>query len=160
MNLIKGIHHAALKCADLEKFHETVRFYRDVLGLPVLRRWGNEEKAGIMFDTGDGLIEIFASGSASCTTGSVTLLWQQMIPMPASPLYVKQVIPLLWSLKISLSLPSRPFQPASPLLSVPAVKKSNFSRKNNLLYIRTCNRRACYILTGPSSILHPMLYME
>ena len=71
MNLIKGIHHAALKCADLEKFQETVRFYRDVLGLPVLRRWGNEEKAGIMFDTGDGLIEIFARGSASCTTGSV-----------------------------------------------------------------------------------------
>ena len=71
MSLIKGIHHAALKCADLEKFQETVHFYRDVLGLPVLRRWGNEEKAGIMFDTGDGLIEIFASGSASCTTGSV-----------------------------------------------------------------------------------------
>ena len=71
MSLIKGIHHAALKCADLEKFHETVHFYRDVLGLPVLRRWGNEEKAGIMFDTGDGLIEIFASGSAGYTTGSV-----------------------------------------------------------------------------------------
>ena len=71
MSLIKGIHHAALKCADLEKFQETVHFYRDVLGLPVLRRWGNEEKAGIMFDTGDGLIEIFASGSAGYTTGSV-----------------------------------------------------------------------------------------
>ncbi len=71
MSLIKGIHHAALKCADLEKFQETVHFYRDVLGLPVLRCWGNEEKAGIMFDTGDGLIEIFASGSAGYTTGSV-----------------------------------------------------------------------------------------
>ena len=71
MSLIKGIHHAALKCADLEKFQETVHFYRDVLGLPVLRRWGNEEKAGIMFATGDGLIEIFASGSAGYTTGSV-----------------------------------------------------------------------------------------
>ena len=71
MSLIKGIHHAALKCADLKKFEETVHFYRDVLGLPVLRRWGNGEKEGIMFDTGDGLIEIFASGSAGHTTGSV-----------------------------------------------------------------------------------------
>ena len=71
MSLIKGIHHAALKCADLKKFEETVHFYRDVLGLPVLRRWGNGEKEGIMFDTGNGLIEIFASGSAGRTTGSV-----------------------------------------------------------------------------------------
>lgn len=71
MSLIKGIHHAALKCADLKKFDETVRFYRDVLGLSVLRSWGNGEKAGIMFDTGDGLIEIFASGSAGRSTGSV-----------------------------------------------------------------------------------------
>lgn len=71
MSLIKGIHHAALKCADLKKFDETVRFYRDILGLSVLRSWGNGEKAGIMFDTGDGLIEIFASGSAGRSTGSV-----------------------------------------------------------------------------------------
>lgn len=71
MSLIKGIHHAALKCADLKKFEETVHFYRDVLGLPVLRRWGNGEKEGIMFDTGNGLIEIFASGSTGRTTGSV-----------------------------------------------------------------------------------------
>ena len=71
MSLIKGIHHAALKCADVKKFEEAVRFYRDVLGLTVLRQWGNGEKAGIMFDTGAGLIEIFASGSAGSTTGSV-----------------------------------------------------------------------------------------
>ena len=30
MSLIKGIHHAALKCADLKKFEETVHFYPGV----------------------------------------------------------------------------------------------------------------------------------
>lgn len=35
-----GFHHLALQCADLERCE---RFYREVLGLPVLRRWPREE---------------------------------------------------------------------------------------------------------------------
>jgi glyoxylase I family protein len=35
-----AFHHVAIQCADLERCE---RFYRDVLGLPVLRRWPREE---------------------------------------------------------------------------------------------------------------------
>ena len=56
MSLIKGLHHAALKCSCQAEFQEAIHFYRDVLGLPVKRSWGEGDEAGIMFDTGAGLI--------------------------------------------------------------------------------------------------------
>jgi catechol 2,3-dioxygenase-like lactoylglutathione lyase family enzyme len=34
-----GLHHVAIQCHDLERCE---RFYREVLGLPVLRRWPRE----------------------------------------------------------------------------------------------------------------------
>ncbi|MGC3999149.1 MAG: VOC family protein [Anaeromyxobacter sp.] len=35
-----AFHHLAIQCADLDRCE---RFYREVLGLPVLRRWPREE---------------------------------------------------------------------------------------------------------------------
>lgn len=71
MSLIKGLHHAALKCSCQAEFQEAIHFYRDVLGLPVKRSWGEGDEAGIMFDTGAGLIEIFAQGGENHVEGSV-----------------------------------------------------------------------------------------
>jgi len=34
--MVQGFHHLAIQCADLERCE---RFYREVLGLTVLRRW-------------------------------------------------------------------------------------------------------------------------
>ena len=58
---ITGIHHLALKCQGVEEFEKTVRFYRDILRIPMARSWGTGENAGIMLDTGAGLLEIFAN---------------------------------------------------------------------------------------------------
>ena len=74
MALIKGIHHEALKCADWANFEETCRFYGEVLGMQLVRTWGEGEKAGAMYATGNSLIEIFASGSAGRATGSINHL--------------------------------------------------------------------------------------
>lgn len=38
-----AFHHLAIQCADLDRCE---RFYREVLGLPVLRRWPREEGGG------------------------------------------------------------------------------------------------------------------
>ncbi len=38
-----GLHHAAIRCVDLERCE---RFYREVLGLEVLRRWPAEGGGG------------------------------------------------------------------------------------------------------------------
>lgn len=61
--MIKGVHHIALKCMGVEAFEKTVQFYRDVLGLRVIRAWGEGEGSGIMLTTGDAMLEIFASGT-------------------------------------------------------------------------------------------------
>lgn len=71
MALIKGIHHVALKCADNAEFSKTVGFYKDVLGLPVCRSWGEGKDAGIMFACDGVLVEIFASGKENTCNGSV-----------------------------------------------------------------------------------------
>jgi catechol 2,3-dioxygenase-like lactoylglutathione lyase family enzyme len=39
METVRALHHVALRCADLAACE---RFYADVLGLPVLRRWPAE----------------------------------------------------------------------------------------------------------------------
>ena len=69
--LIYGIHHIALKCRDYDQFEKTVKFYRDTLGIELVRSWGKGDSAGIMLDTGCGIIEIFASGAESSGTGAI-----------------------------------------------------------------------------------------
>ena len=60
--LISGIHHVALKCNGTAEFEKTLDFYQNTLGLEPVRSWGEGENAGAMLSTGDGLLEIFASG--------------------------------------------------------------------------------------------------
>ena len=60
--LISGIHHVALKCSGTAEFEKTLDFYQNILGLEPVRSWGEGENAGAMLSTGDGLLEIFASG--------------------------------------------------------------------------------------------------
>ena len=69
--LITGIHHVALKCCGVEEFEKTVHFYRDILGIPVARTWGEGTGSGAMLDTGSGVIEIFANGEERLPKGAV-----------------------------------------------------------------------------------------
>lgn len=54
---ITAIHHVCLKCPGEGSFAQTVRFYHDLLGMPIVRTW----KGAAMLDTGAGLLEIFDS---------------------------------------------------------------------------------------------------
>ena len=68
---ITGIHHVAMKCQGVAHFEETVRFYRDILGLTQVRSWGEGDKAATMLDTGAGLLEIFANGVDRLDAGAL-----------------------------------------------------------------------------------------
>lgn len=61
-SLVHGIHHIALKYDGVEKYQEALHFYCDILGLKLLRTWGEGEKIISMVDTGNGILEIFARG--------------------------------------------------------------------------------------------------
>ena len=60
--MVNGIHHVALRVNDFEK---ATRFYRDVLGLRLLRAWGAGDERAAMLDTGAGIIELFAGGKGA-----------------------------------------------------------------------------------------------
>ena len=68
---ITGIHHIALKACGVDAYNKTVNFYRDILGMPVARTWGEGENAGIMIDTGAGLLEIFANATDTLGAGAL-----------------------------------------------------------------------------------------
>lgn len=68
---IKGVHHIALKAKGLEKFEKLVAFYRDILGMPTVREWGEGENRGVMLSTGDGLMELFANAPDELSAGAV-----------------------------------------------------------------------------------------
>jgi catechol 2,3-dioxygenase-like lactoylglutathione lyase family enzyme len=56
---VLAFHHVAVQCADLERCE---RFYREVLGLPVLRRWprdgGGDRSVWLSVGTADGFLAL------------------------------------------------------------------------------------------------------
>ena len=70
--LISGIHHVCIKCS-VEEVEEVKKFYSEVLEMPILRSWGEEgtESYGMMFDTGSGVIEVFAEAKEQLLQGAI-----------------------------------------------------------------------------------------
>ena len=58
---ITGMHHIALKARGTENYRQMFEFYHEILGLPIVRTWGEGEGSGAMLDTGAGMLEIFAN---------------------------------------------------------------------------------------------------
>ena len=69
--MVKGVHHIALKAKGLEKFNELVSFYHDILGMPVVREWGNEENKACMLNTGDAMLELFSNAPDELSAGAL-----------------------------------------------------------------------------------------
>ena len=68
---VKGFHHVALKCKGFEEFRKTIAFYNGVLGLPIVRTWGEGDESAAMLDTGAGLFEIFANAEDKLSMGAL-----------------------------------------------------------------------------------------
>lgn len=52
---MQGIHHVSMKCRNAEEYAKVREFYRDVLGLSIMKECEN----CTLFDTGSGIVEIF-----------------------------------------------------------------------------------------------------
>jgi len=61
--LITGTHHVNIKASNQEMFEKAIGFYQNVLGLKLVRRWGEGEKSAAMLSTGNSIIELNASGN-------------------------------------------------------------------------------------------------
>jgi catechol 2,3-dioxygenase-like lactoylglutathione lyase family enzyme len=55
--MVLGFHHLAIQCADLPR---SERFYGDLLGLPVLRRWpgADGQDRSVWLAVGDGFLAL------------------------------------------------------------------------------------------------------
>lgn len=67
MALVGGIHHINVQCCNEEEYAKVLHFYKEILGLPVIRQW----ETGLMFDTGAGIIEVFTDGQQRVETGVI-----------------------------------------------------------------------------------------
>ena len=66
---MKGFHHVAIRVKD---FDETVRFYRDGLGLKERLAWGEGDERAMLLDAGNGnCIEVFAGGQEAPAEGPI-----------------------------------------------------------------------------------------
>ncbi len=67
MALVSGMHHVNIKCCNEEEYTKVLHFYKEILGLPIIRQW----ETGLMFDTGAGIIEVFTNGEEQAETGVI-----------------------------------------------------------------------------------------
>lgn len=67
--LIKGTHHISLKPVGREALAKTIHFYRDLLGMEVVRQW--VDGSGMMLWTGSSLMEINDNGQRELPQGSI-----------------------------------------------------------------------------------------
>lgn len=58
---IQGIHHIAIKYEGAKMLQKAIDFYHDLLGLHILRQWGEGTASVAMLDTGNGILELFAN---------------------------------------------------------------------------------------------------
>ena len=69
MSKTHGFHHMAMRVKDFDK---TLRFYSDVLGMPVAKAWGAAGSRAAMLDTGSGdYIEVFEGRTAAAESEQV-----------------------------------------------------------------------------------------
>ena len=62
---ICGLNHVALAVQDLGVYEKTIAFYTNILGLPIIRRWGNPPKHITMLDMGNCMLEIILGADGS-----------------------------------------------------------------------------------------------
>lgn len=57
-------------------YDNTVAFYTDTMGLPVLRSWDDHGRGTIISAAGEGQIEIFAGDDGTVSPSGVALAWE------------------------------------------------------------------------------------
>jgi glyoxylase I family protein len=70
--VVSGFHHVAIRVKD---FDETVRFYKEGLGLRERLAWGEGDGRAVMLDAGnDNCVEIFAGGNPATSPAEGSIM--------------------------------------------------------------------------------------
>ena len=68
--MITGVHHVCVKCRP-EELEKVQKFYGELLGLPLVRSWGEPNVEGLMYGAGTSLIEIFPNAEEDLPQGAI-----------------------------------------------------------------------------------------
>ncbi len=68
---IKGVHHIALKAKGVQAYERMLTFYHEILGMPLVRTWGEGDQLGAMVDTGAGMLELFSNAPDELGQGAL-----------------------------------------------------------------------------------------
>ena len=68
--MITGVHHVCVKCRP-EELEKVQKFYGELLGLPLVRSWGEPKVEGLMYGAGTSLIEIFPNVEEDLPQGAI-----------------------------------------------------------------------------------------
>ena len=68
--MITGVHHVCMKCRS-EELEKVQKFYGELLGLPLVRSWGEPKVEGLMYGVGTSLIEIFPNAEEDLPQGAI-----------------------------------------------------------------------------------------
>ena len=60
-----AMHHICMKANGKEEFDKALAFYQQVMGLKLLRTWGEGNTSGAMLDAGNIILEFVAGGEDS-----------------------------------------------------------------------------------------------
>ena len=60
--MITGVHHVCVKCR-LEELEKVQKFYGELLGLPLVRSWGEPKVEGLMYGAGTSAEEDLPQGA-------------------------------------------------------------------------------------------------
>lgn len=71
--MVTGIHHVSFKCQKSEQLKKVIAFYTETLGMAIARQWGPDwaNPIGVMFDTGNGIIEVFSNAENDLQQGVI-----------------------------------------------------------------------------------------
>ena len=67
--MITGVHHVCVKCRP-EELEKVQKFYGELLGLSLVRSWGEPKVEGMMYGAGTSLIEIFPNAEEDLPQGA------------------------------------------------------------------------------------------
>ena len=68
--MITGVHHVCVKCRP-EELEKIQKFYGELLGLSLVRSWGEPKVEGMMYGAGTSLIEIFPNAEEDLPQGAI-----------------------------------------------------------------------------------------
>ena len=131
--MITGVHHVCVKCRP-EELEKVQKFYGELLGLSLVRSWGEPKVEGMMYGAGTSLIEIFPNAEEDLPQGAIRHFALATDDVDSIVETVRKAGYAVTMEPGDIEIMSKPSRRGSHLSSDRWEKKSSCSAKNNRMH--------------------------